>query len=186
MMKFFHRQYIFLVAPFVILSLTSCKTECPGFPAAYNDYFPYHERQEVKFSNGVGDTLSLIISEIWATDSYSLGNFCKCVCESSAGFKTDFSSQYSLSISLNSSFVQQNFLIESIMDFDQYNESLSYSKEITTDPNKTLPLDNLTDTINLVSNFENNERVDWLKLVYNKGLVEFNDLNYRCVWKLVE
>ena len=68
---------IFLTAPL----LCGCvKWYCPAFPDDLTLYAPYTENQNVRFTDGSGDTIPLTVTSIVKTRAEKIEYRCKCVC----------------------------------------------------------------------------------------------------------
>lgn len=74
----------------IVILLTSCWGEvyCPAFPESKLNWIPYQENMSVRFSCK-NDTIEFSIENTYKTDSYFYKKICDCICESSAGFKTN-------------------------------------------------------------------------------------------------
>lgn len=162
-----------------------CKeTHCPAFPQYLVEYFPYTNDNVLKFKNTYDDTLILNVNKDWTSDSYSFDWNCKCSCGADAGFETDLSQDYHLRIIGNINAGENNFeLICSFYDSTIHNDIFSYYKEGLNPFNQEVE-SSLPDTINL--DLQEFSRVNNVKIIKKKGIVEFWDKKQNCVWRLVE
>lgn len=174
-----------LILVIIVLSLIGCKdTNCPAFPPSLVEYFPYTDGNELKFKNSNSDTLILIVNKNWASDSYSFEWNCKCACGADAGFETDYSEKYSLSITGTIGIGDNNFeLICNFYDSTVHNDVLSYFKQGVY-PYNDAQQSNLPDTIFIEKPTYN--RVGNVTIIKNKGIVEFWDENQNCKWIMIE
>lgn len=159
-----------------IFLLFACKkTECDAFPGQYLEYIPYTTGNTMKFTNENRDTLSMRINNNYLSDAYSFDWNCDCACSANAGFETEFDSRYSLAI-------KGDMLLD-----DLYSLNLSYSFQTNYDYSDDFSINkgkvsNLSDTI-VIENQQFN-RVGKVKIIREKGIVEFSDSKYNCIWVL--
>jgi hypothetical protein len=167
---------------FILLSLCiSCgTTECPPFPNELQGYVPYQLSQEIRFYNENNDTVTLSIIKDSVSGPTSFKNNCPCECytikkivtNQDTSYKIRFNFEFDASGETNK-YISLSVFINS--DYGYFTkDNVKYSKSV-------LPLG---DTIHIEkysgADFSN------MKIVYNKGLIQFYDTRNTCLWKLVE
>jgi len=164
-----------------------CKTHCPKFPANLN-YFPYHNGQELKFTNSQHNIQNFIISSKNDSKAYSFAWNCKCECVAGTEFYTSKNQdslsikeaflrfcggEYTSSIDIGFYFQYRNLYdgyLTKVLDIEKpvpYNEIYKY----------------LEDTI-IIEN-DNNKIVKKVIVVKDKGLVSYTTTDGE-EWNLVE
>jgi len=179
------------ISSIIVLSLIfciGCKIYCPEFPANLN-YFPYHEGQELKFTNSQQDIQSFIVSSKNDSKASSFGQNCKCVCHAGSVFRTN-ENKDSLSIRCGFEILGgRNDLSSAVNISCDVQYSYLYSDYLSTGLNleKSVPYDELykylEDTITMET--ENNKLVKKVVIVKGKGLVSYTTADGE-EWKLVE
>ncbi|HON52541.1 MAG TPA: hypothetical protein P5243_07880 [Bacteroidales bacterium] len=172
-------QHIFI---FILLSLCiSCgTTECPPFPDELQGYVPYQLHQKIQFYNENNDTVTLLVTEASVSSPSSFKNNCDCECYTIKKIKTNKDSKFNINCNIEFSvFSETN---NNIMLYFYINTNYGYFTKNTIQYSKSiLPLG---DTIHIEkysgTDFSN------MKIVYNKGLIQFYDTRNTCLWKLVE
>ena len=167
------------------LGVVGCKeTHCPAFPEYFLKYFPYERGDLIRFSNLNNDTLYLIVNNNWVSDSYSFDWNCKCSCGAEAGFDTDIESI--LSIRINGNINVGETSVELICNFynsEINNDVLSYYQEGINPYSKEI-YSLISDTITI--NKQECHRIEKVKIIKDKGIVEFWDKEQNCNWVKVE
>ena len=162
----------------------SCKEiHCPSFPKEVRDnYFPYSNGNLLKFTNKNSDTITIKIDVQWITDSYSFNRYCKCACEAEAGFFTEMDNNFVLKISgLILFYSKESSYILSCEFHNSYlnNDMFEIVKNDFAGVNGVFG-----DTIFIEK--QEYYRIGSVKIVKNKGIVEFWDKEYDCIWVKTE
>jgi len=172
------------------IGFVSCKkTHCYPFPIKLKEYYyPYLKGELLKFTNNSNDTLTVEVVDDWATDNNnSLPSNCKCECDISAGFDTEIDSNYSLkfmgriSIGVRDGgycFLNCYFYDDSLVGQDRFEISKdNVKKNFARNPI-------FGDTIYFEKRIYH--RINNVKIVKNKGIVEFWDKQRNCNWVKIE
>ncbi len=169
----------------LLISLMGCKeTHCPAFPQCLVEYFPYTNSDVLRFKNIDDEILILNVNKDWTSDSYSFAWNCKCSCGAGAGFETDLSPSYDLRVTGNIDADENSFELICYFDVSKTrNDVFSYYKEGLNPFNQEVE-SSLPDTIDL--NLQKFSRVNNVKIIKKKGIVEFWDKKQNCVWRLIE
>ena len=173
---------------FIVLSicLVSCKeTQCPAFPNALIDYYPYSSGEIIKFHNFNNDTVYLKIVDQWQSDNYSFGWNCKCSCSAYSGFKSEIDSKNLIGIYGTIEVSNETKL--SIISCDVYNGKISNDNfEYRIDEIDAFLEENqkiFGDTVII-------EKADYYRynkiiIVKGKGIVKFWDTKENCTWIII-
>lgn len=178
---------LLIINLFIIATITGCQaTSCPSFPDVLNDYFPYSKGEVISFVNRDNDTLKIIISDQWTTQPYTIKWNCKCVCEAIMGFKTDFMVDQLLKIEGEILIYPEENKSELRMEF--FNSQINSDYFAINVENKNPYSDNYTnlfgDTIQVTK--ADTYRIETIKIVYGKGLIEFYDKKENCNWVKID
>ena len=172
----------------IAIGFTSCiEIHCPAFPKELKDlYFPYSTGEVLTFTNSNNDTLEVKIENSWTSDSHSFSSNCDCACSASAQFDTETANKFSLKIrgSINYSISRdkikkRNYYLECEFQFS-YLGSDSFATEQYNFTGEKKETAIFGDTIFI----EKQEcyRIGSVKIVKNKGIVEFWDKQQDCNW----
>jgi len=165
------------------ISFASCKVHCPAFPKELRDsYYPYFKGELLKFTNNNNDTLEIKIENTWISDSHSFEWNCDCMCSANAGFDTEMDNNYLLKISgVILLYSETNGYLLECEFYDSYLSSDSFG---TIQNNYTGETAIFGDTIFMEK--QEYYRIGSVKIVKNKGIVEFWDKQQNCNWVKIE
>ena len=167
----------------IATSFTSCiQVHCPAFPKELKDnYFPYSNGELLTFTNSSNDTFEITIKNNWISDSYSFARNCDCLCASHAGFDTEQENKYSLNI--------QGSILFNGDDTKIYTLRCEFH-DVYTDEFETEKRDSIEDTAifgdTIFMEKQAAYRISSVKIVKNKGIVEFWDKQQNCNWVKIE
>ena len=166
------------------ISFASCKEiHCPAFPKELRDsYFPYSAEELLKFANNNNDTLEVKIKNTWISDAHSFPKNCDCECGAYAGFDTEMDKKTLLKINGTIHFFSESK--------DYYLRCEFYDSYLSSDLFETLKY-NFTEKTAIFGDtifMEEQEyyRIGSVKIVKNKGIVEFWDKQLNCNWIKIE
>lgn len=189
------KKIILVVAVLAIvpsLFLTSCKKEvnCPGLPEQMENYFP--NVGEMKFSNGLGDTLILPVEKYTRAEPRTVSNNPLSV--GGTGMKPSCyeyiqarSSQYipvywffELGVSENEKTTTLTFNITEEFVSNNYFETVVNETPSTVGDYKVFG-----DTLNITALTVSNPRFTEAQIVYGQGVVKLHDIMNNCDWTRV-
>ncbi len=164
------KKILFLSA-MVLVILTSCRPHSDAFPSALVSYFPYSENQQLVFANNNGDTTIMTVTDVYVSEEQwcRFGEKCLAPVEMWVQASND-------SMQMKAS-------------MDAYSQSLgmgvnvgdvNYNKEIQGDPFSSEMLSEIGDTIRFTR--EGHKAI----VVRYEGLVEFDDVQHDCTWKMIK
>ncbi|MDR2887470.1 MAG: hypothetical protein LBV26_05660, partial [Bacteroidales bacterium] len=163
------------------------KIHCSDFPVPLKEaYCPYTTGDLIKFTNHNNDTLALNVKSDFIDNTPPFRSNCKCACGAHASFETAKNSVYSLQITGGIDwFVGErapNFCYLNCYFYgDESADAFRIIKEnVVDDSEYTI----FGDTVFIEK--EDNERISSVKIIKNKGIVEFWDKKYECNWTRVE
>ena len=173
----------------IATSFTSCgELHCPAFPKEVRDcYFPYSAGELLTFTNSQNDTLEIKINNTYLSDnSYSYPRNCDCWCGADARFDTETTTNFSLningSIHLSTESDRAQTRVYYLLCEFSHRDEFATEKYHFTGKEKEPAI--FGDTIFLEKQEYN--RIGSVKIVKNKGIVEFWDKQQNCNWVIVQ
>jgi len=166
------------------ISFASCKEiHCPAFPKELRDsYFPYSAEELLKFANNNNDTLEVKIKNTWISDAHSFPKNCDCECGAYAGFDTEMDNNYLLKI--NGAIHVYSEPRGYSLECEFYDSYLRIDGFKTSKYNHTGETAIFGDTIFMEK--QEYYRIGSVKIVKDKGIVEFWDKQQNCNWVKIE
>lgn len=181
---------VLAIVPSVFLSSCKKEVDCPGLPQQMEGYFP--SVGELKFSNGLGDTLVLPVEEYTRAVPRTLSNNPLSV--GGTGMKPTCyeyikarSSQYipiywffELGVSEDDKTTTITFNIT-----EEFVSSNYFEVVVNETPSSLGDYKVFGDTLNIVALPISNLRFNEAQLVYGQGLVKLHDVMNNCDWTRV-
>ena len=193
----------------IFIFLAGCfgETHCPSFPIEKLNWMPYQLDSTIQFSDGY-DTIKYTIVDTFRSESRSYKNNCDCDCGATAYFKTDINSENELKIEGTCNFINNNF-IGYVYNFQKYGYIGEYYMILKSDDFNLLK-ENGTFKNEIISSFRINSKtyqnvvkleldtindgsLNWSKpdiwkvyIADSIGIIQFEDLNSRKIWKIIE
>jgi len=174
------------------LFLSSCKKEvdCPGLPQQMEGYFPSVD--ELKFSNGLGDTLVFPVAEYTRAVPRTLtnnplsvgGTGSKPVCYESLQARSSTYIPVYWSFELGVSEDEKTTTI-SFNVTEEFVSSNYFEVVVNETPTTLGDYKVFGDTLDLVAFPVSNARFTEARIVYGQGLVELHDVMNNCDWARV-
>ena len=174
----------------IILSvfLSSCKkeVECPGLPYQMEGYFP--SVNDLKFSNGIGDTLLLPVEDYSRSIPRTLSNnplsvggtgakpFCYETIEAWSSMSIPVYWSFKLTVSEASKTTEIDFTIT-----EEFISTNSFNKAVNETPSTLGDYKVFGDTLNL-SMLQPTARFTEAQIIFGKGLVKLRDVVNNCYW----
>lgn len=168
---------------FIISTLAGCQnTSCPSFPEIIKVYMPYFKGEAINFVSSNNDTLHMVILDQWVTQPYTFKWNCKCSCEASMGFKTSLETDQLLKIEGEIIIYPEEKKSDLIIEFfNSQGNSDSFTIAVENiDPYLVNSTNLFGDTIKIEK--EDSFRIENIKIIYGKGLIEFYDKIQNCSW----
>ena len=190
MKKFVIILAVLAIVPSVFLSSCKKEVDCPGLPEQMEGYFP--SVSELKFSNGLGDTLILPVQEYQRDVPRTLSNNPLSV--GGTGMKPVCYERLSASSSM---YIPVYWFFElGVSEDEQTTEiRLSITEEfvssnyfefqINETPSSLGDYKVFGDTLNIVALPVPNLKFTEAQIVYGQGLVKLHDVVNNCVWTRV-
>jgi|GEM_PF-1699003 len=183
--------YLAFTAFGIMLSifLGSCKkeVECPGLPQQMEGYFP--SVNELKFSNGFGDTLILPVDNYsrsiprtlsnnpWSEGGSGMKPFCIETIEASSSLSTPVYWSFKLAVSEDSKTTEINFTIT-----EAFISTNSFNKVVNETPTTLGDYKVFGDTLVMSAIQPPVARFTEAQIVYGQGLVKLHDVVNNCDW----
>jgi hypothetical protein len=172
--------------------LSSCKkeVECPGLPQQMEGYFP--SVNELKFSNGIGDTLILPVDNYSRSIPRTLSNnplsvggtgakpFCIETLEASSSMSTPVYWSYKLAVSEDAKTTEINFTIT-----EAFISTNSFNKVVNETPTTLGDYKVFGDTLFMSAIQPPVARFTEAQIVYGQGLMKLHDVVNNCDWTRV-
>ena len=174
------------------LLLISCKKEvdCPGLPKQMEGYFP--SVSELKFSNGLGDTLVLPVQEYKRDVPRTLSNnplsvggtgsrpVCYETLKVSSSMYIPLNWSFELGVSEDEKTTQIRLSIT-----EEFVSSNYFETQVNQTPGSFGDYKVFGDTLNMVALPVSNARFTEAQIVYGQGLVKLHDVANNCYWTRV-
>lgn len=177
------------IIPSVFLSSCKKKVDCPGLPQQMEGYFP--SVSELKFSNGIGDTLILPVEYYSRSVPRTLTNnplsvggtgakpFCYETIEAWSSMATPVYWSFKLTVSEDSKTTEINFTIT-----EEFISTNSFNKKVNETPSTLGDYKVFGDTL-VMSVIQSVTRFSEAQIVYGQGLVKLHDVVNNCDWTRV-
>lgn len=189
------KKFVLALTVFGILLsvfLSSCKkeVECPGLPYQMEVYFP--SDRELKFSNGIGDTLILPIADYSRFIPRTLTNnplsegasgmkpFCIETIEARSSMNIPVYWSFKFAVSEDSKTTEINFTIT-----EAFISTNSFNKVVNETPSTLGDYKVFGDTLVMSAIQPPVARFTEAKIVYGQGLVKLHDVVNNCDWTRV-
>ena len=172
------------------LTIISCEDRhCPAFPVELQDYYPYSTGDLLRFTNHNGDILEFKVANTYLTDSYSFSRKYKCACETAyMRFETEMENTYSLEVysvifvpDSGNAFLECTFYSPGRAGRAGGSDSFYFDIPL----HYYSPPDETYDKI-IIMEKEDYNRIDKVKIIKGKGIVEFWDKEQNCNWIKIE
>ena len=174
------------------LFLSSCKKEvdCPGLPQQMEGYFP--SVSELKFSNGLGDTLAFPVEEYTRAVPRTLSNnplsvggtgmkpVCYETLRAGSSAYVPFYWSFELGVSEDEKTTTISFNIIEEFVSNNYFEAV-----VSETPSSLGDYKVFGDTLDIVALPVSNPRFSEARIVYGQGLVKLHDVMNNCDWTRV-
>ena len=176
---------------FSLLFISSCKkkVDCSGLPQQMEGYFP--SVSELKFSNGIGDTLILPVEYYSRSVPRTLTNnplsvggtgakpFCYETIEAWSSMSIPVYWSFKLTVSEDSKTTEINFTIT-----EEFISTNSFNKKVNETPSTLGDYKVFGDTL-VMSVIQSVTRFSEAQIVYGQGLVKLHDVVNNCDWTRV-
>ena len=190
MKKFVFALTVLAIVPSVFLSSCKKEVDCPGLPEQMEGYFP--SVSELKFSNGLGDTLVLPVQEYERDVPRTLSNNplsaggtgSKPVCYESLKAYSSMSIPIYWSFELGVSEDEKTTTI-SLSITEEFVSSNYFETQVSETPSSLGDYKVFGDTLSIVAIPVSNLRFTEAQIVYGQGLVKLHDVVNNCDWTRV-
>lgn len=189
------KKFVLAFTEFVLILsvfLSSCKkeVECPGLPYQMEGYFP--SVNELKFSNGIGDTLLLPVDDYSRSIPRTLSNnplsvggtgakpFCIETIEAGSSMSIPVYWSFKLAVSEDTKTTEINFTIT-----EAFISTNSFNKVVNETPSTLGDYKVFGDTLVMSAIQPPVARFTEAQIVYGQGLVKLHDVVNNCDWTRV-
>jgi len=181
---------VLAIVPSVFLSSCKKEVDCPGLPEQMEGYFP--AVGELKFSNGLGDTLILPVSQYSRDVPRTLSNNplsvggtgSKPVCYETLQAASTMSIPVYWSFELGVSEDEKTTKI-SLSITEEFVSSNYFETQVSETPSSLGDYKVFGDTLDMVAFPVSNARFTEAQIVYGQGLVKLHDVVNNCDWARV-
>ena len=190
MKKFVFALTVLAIVPSVFLSSCKKEVDCPGLPEQMEGYFP--SVSELKFSNGLGDTLVFPVSQYSRDVPRTLSNNplsvggtgSKPYCYESLKAYSSMSIPMYWSFELGVSEDEKTTTI-SLSITEEFVSSNYFETQVSETPSSLGDYKVFGDTLSIVAIPVSNLRFTEAQIVYGQGLVKLHDVVNNCDWTRV-
>ena len=190
MKKFLIVLAVLAIVPSVFLSSCKKTVDCPGLPEQMEGYFP--SVSELKFSNGLGDTLDLPVQEYERDVPRTLSNNplsvggtgMKPFCYETLKAYSIMSIPMYWSFELGVSEDEKTTLI-SLNITEEFLSNNYFEAQVNETPSSLGDYKVFGDTLNIVALPVPNLKFTEAQIVYGQGLVKLHDVVNNCDWTRV-
>ncbi len=170
---------IFVLCVFFAVNFIACRKKCSEYPGSLQAYSPYMIGDVIRYISNK-DTIYLEVSNVMATEKYTMDMIAECSCECASSFYSGFrnSAQGFTSIYATGDADDQLGVFTWTFNTWQGNNTFILSQEGNPYdgdyPNKVGKVINLTDT--------KNPRIDQITITWGTGITSFHDKIYNRTW----
>jgi hypothetical protein len=184
--KFLLALTVFGIIPTVFLNSCKKEVDCQGLPQEIEGYFP--SVSELKFSNGIGDTLILPVEDYsrsiprtlsnnpWSAGGSGMKQVCYETIEARSSINIPVYWSFKLAVSENSKTTEINFTIT-----EQFISTNSFNKAVNETPSTLGNYKVFGDTL-VISVSQSVARFTVAKIIFGQGLVKLHDVVNNCDW----
>jgi hypothetical protein len=178
------KQLILLIVTISII--VGCgEVHCPAFPMGVAGYLPYEKGDTLNFTNVNHDTLSFHVLDSYKSEDWSFKRNCKCSCGAEYNFRTDTNLAYSGIKVSGGIMINENSSTELNISFSNSNKVETFTiRKVNTDPFLSENSNLFGDTVLLTKT--DSDRFNNVKVVKNKGIIQFYDKEKKCNWTLID
>ncbi len=181
---------VLAIVPSVFLSSCKKEVDCPGLPEQMEGYFP--SVSELKFSNGLGDTLFFPVSQYLRDVPRTLSNNplsaggtgSKPVCYETLKASSIMSIPMYWSFELGVSEDEKTTTIR-LSITEEFVSSNYFETQVSETPSSLGDYKVFGDTLNIVAIPVSNPKFTEAQIVYGQGLVKLHDVVNNCDWTRV-
>jgi hypothetical protein len=190
MTKFAVVLAVIAIVPFVFLSSCKKEVDCPGLPEQMEGYFP--SVSELKFSNGLGDTLTLPVSQYSRDVPRTLSNnplsaggtgskpFCYETLKASSTMSIPIYWSFELGVSEEEKATSIRLSIT-----EEFVSSNYFETQVGETPSSLGDYKVFGDTLVIGASQVSSLRFSEAQIVYGQGLVKLHDVANNCDWTRV-
>ena len=190
MKKFVIVLAVLAIVPSVFLSSCKKEVDCPGLPQQLEGYFP--SVSELKFSNGLGDTLILPVSQYARDVPRTLSNNplsvggtgSKPVCYETLKAYSTMSIPMYWSFELGVSEDEKTTSIR-LSITEEFVSSNYFETQVSETPSSLGDYKVFGDTLDIMASPVSSLRFSEAQIVYGQGLVKLHDVANNCDWTRV-
>lgn len=181
---------VIAIVPFVFLSSCKKEVDCPGLPEQMEGYFP--SVSELKFSNGLGDTLTLPVSQYsrdvprtLSNNPLSLGGtgskpYCYETLKASSTMSIPMYWSFELGVSEEEKATSIRLSIT-----EEFVSSNYFETQVGETPSSLGDYKVFGDTLVIGASQVSSLRFSEAQIVYGQGLVKLHDVANNCDWTRV-